>query len=221
MKKRAVAASWLVLGIALAAALICLPTLPKQIPIHWNAAGEIDGWGGRMTALVLPVVGLGLNLLFALLPKIDPKRENYSKFAAAYGVFRLAFSLFWLGMVLLTLYTAYRPGALLVGRLIPAAVGALFCVLGLCMPHFAPNYFAGIRTPWTLASDTVWQRTHLLGGRVWFFGGLAWMLVSLLLPSRFLMPAVVVLIVLLAILPCVASYLYWRAEQRNVPGGKP
>lgn len=214
MKRYTVAASWVVLGVALAAALLCLPTLPNQIPIHWNAAGEIDGWGGRLTALLLPAVGLGLNLLFALLPKIDPRRKNYAWFDTAYGAFRLIFALFWLGLVLFTLVSAYRPAAL-TGRLLLAAVGALFCGLGACMPRFAPNYFVGIRTPWTLDSETVWRRTHLLGGRIWFFGGLVWMPAGLLLPSSFLLPALAALIVLLAIVPCAASYLYWRRD-----GGK-
>ena len=208
-------ASWLVFALAFAAALVCLPTLPDQIPIHWNAAGVIDGWGGRSTALILPAAGLGLNLLFAVLPKIDPKRENYPRFAGAYGLFRLVFSLFWLGMVLLTLYSAYRPDTPLTGRLIPAAVGALFCVLGACMPRFEPNYFVGIRTPWTLASETVWKRTHLLGGRIWFFCGLLWMLGSLLFSSSWVMPVCVVLIFALAVIPCVASYFYWKSEQKS------
>ena len=209
------AASWLALIVALVAALVCLPSLPDQIPTHWNAAGMIDGWGGKSTALILPAVGLGLNLLFVLLPKIDPKRENYTRFAGAFGLFRLIFAIFWLGMVLLTLYSAYHPDAPLAGRLIPAAVGALFCVLGACMPRFAPNYFVGIRTPWTLASETVWRRTHQLGGYLWFFGGLLWMLGSLLIEPTAIFPFSIALIAVIGIVPCVASYLYWRSEQKG------
>lgn len=211
-------ASWLILLISLAATLICLPTLPDRIPTHWNAAGEIDGWGGRMTALILPLAGLGLNLLFTVLPKIDPRRENYARFAGAYGAFRLIFALFWLGMVLLTLYSAYEPAALDAGRLIPAAVGLLFCVLGNYMPKFKPNYFVGIRTPWTLSSETVWRRTHRLGGILWFLGGLAYLICSLVLEPRVAFPLTMGLLIMIGVLPCAASYFYWRAEQKNSTG---
>ena len=211
--KRIVFISWAILLAGFAAALACLPSLPDRIPTHWNIEGEIDGWGGRATALWLPLAGLGLNLLFALLPKIDPRRENYARFSGAYNTFRLVFALFWMGMVLLTLYSAYRPGALEAGRLIPAAVGLLFCVLGNYMPKFKPNYFVGIRTPWTLASETVWRRTHRLGGILWFFGGLAYLVCSLLLDPRTAFPLTMGLLVLIGVLPCAASYFYWRAEQ--------
>ena len=207
--------SWVILLAGLAGALVCLPSLPDQIPIHWNTAGEIDGWGSRASAFWLPLVGLGCNLLFALLPKIDPRRENYSKFSGAYGAFRLIFSLFWTGMVLLTLYSAYAPGALEVGRLIPAAVGILFCVLGNYMPKFKPNYFVGIRTPWTLASENVWRRTHRLGGLLWFFGGLLYFVISLLIKPASAFPITIVVLLVIAVLPCAASYFYWRQEQKG------
>ena len=115
----------------------------------------------------------------------------------------------------MTLYSAYAPGALEVGRLIPAAVGILFCVLGNYMPKFKPNYFVGIRTPWTLASENVWRRTHRLSGLLWFFGGLLYFVISLLIKPASAFPITIVVLLVIAVLPCAASYFYWRQEQKG------
>ena len=210
-KNRTEILCWVLAALPLAATLCCLPTLPARIPMHWNIAGEIDSWGGRGSAFFVPLLALGLNLMFAVLPKIDPRRANYVRFAGAYMVFRLVYNLFMLGMTIITLVSAYRPGNLAVGQLVSAGIGALFCVLGNYMPRFKPNYFIGIRTPWTLASEQVWYQTHRLGGVLWFWGGLAVFAASFLLPSSALFAAMMAVIVVIGLVPTAASYFYYRA----------
>ena len=89
------------------------------------------------------------------------------------NAFRLALALFVLILQGVTLYAAFYPDGLDVSRIIAACVGALLCVAGNYMPKFRHNYFCGIRTPWTLASETCWRRTHRFAGPLWFWGGLA------------------------------------------------
>lgn len=211
---------WLLAALPLALALFCLPTLPQRVPLHWDLAGEVDDWGSPASALLIPAMTLGINALFALLPRIDPKRRNYQRFGGAYTAFRLVFNLFMLGMLCVTLYSAYRPGALPVNKVIPAGVGALFCVMGNYMPKFKPNYFLGLRTPWTLSSERVWHSTHRLAGALWFWGGLGFMAASFLLPPTALFAALLALVVVLAGVPCLYSYLAYRAEEGAGPGGE-
>ncbi|MEG0804314.1 MAG: DUF1648 domain-containing protein, partial [Pygmaiobacter sp.] len=115
MKKRYVELGyWLLALLPLVCTLVCLPSLPERVPMHWNAAGEIDGWGQRSAALLMPFMIIGLNAMFLVLPKIDPKRKNYegTGFAKGYHAFRLIFNLFMLLMTAITLYSAYNPNAL-------------------------------------------------------------------------------------------------------------
>lgn len=191
--------------------LLVYSRLPNQIPLHWNAAGEIDGWGPRYSALWQPLMTIGTNFLFLILPKIDPKRKNYESFGKAYGMFRLAFNLFMLGLCLFALYNAFNPNVPGSEKLVPVATGALFCVLGNYMPKFKHNYFVGIKTPWALASESVWRSTHRLGGALWFVGGLA-MMITTFLPvySEKFMVAICLIIL---VVPTVWSYICFKKEQ--------
>ena len=161
-------AIWGVCALSFAVTLALLPLLPARIPVHWNVDGQIDGWAARPGAFFGPAMGLGLSLLMKFLPYIDPRRRSYEKFGRAYDAFRLALALFVLILQGVTLYAAFYPDGLDVSRIIAACVGALLCVAGNYMPKFRHNYFCGIRTPWTLASETCWRRTHRFGsGAVW------------------------------------------------------
>lgn len=158
-------AIWGVCALSFAVTLALLPLLPARIPVHWNVDGQIDGWAARPGAFFGPAMGLGLSLLMKFLPYIDPRRRSYEKFGRAYDAFRLALALFVLILQGVTLYAAFYPDGLDVSRIIAACVGALLCVAGNYMPKFRHNYFCGIRTPWTLASETCWRRTHRFAGR--------------------------------------------------------
>lgn len=206
---------WGLSGLGLVLTLALLPALPDRVPLHWNAAGQVDGWGTRLSALLLPVTTLGLNALFLVLPAIDPKRKNYAAFAKAYEAFRLIFNLFMLLMCALTLYSAFYPDSAAMEKVVPASMGALLCVLGNYMPKFKNNYFVGIKTPWTLASEAVWRSTHRLGGILWFFGGLALMATAFLLPSAVGAKVSVAIMVVIVLVPVVFSYLSFRKEQKE------
>jgi len=166
---------WPALAILLASLVITLilyPRLPDRIPMHWNIAGEVDRYGSRLEgAFMLPLLSIALYAFYHLLPIIDPKRKNYSKFNSSYTFLRYLLLLFFLGMQIIVLTTSLGL-ALDVGRWVTGGVGLLFILLGNIMSRFRFNYFVGVRTPWTLASEEVWRKTHLLASKLMVIGGL-------------------------------------------------
>ncbi|MGG1558232.1 SdpI family protein [Geobacillus thermoleovorans] len=194
--------------------LAALPYLPDQVAIHWNASGEADGFSNKwLGAFLPPLLMTFLIILMGVLPKLDPKKANYSRFQKSYRIVNAALACFFLLLHIVTL--AYNLGVPVdIGRLVPVGVGALLIVLGNYMPKIKHNYFIGIRTPWTLASETVWHKTHRLGGKVFIAMGILSMLTAF---WRGEMRAVlfVVIIVVGNLYLIVRSFLYEQQEQRN------
>jgi uncharacterized membrane protein len=157
---------------SLAAGVFLYDKLPDLVPSHWNFRGEIDAYSSRFWgAFGIPLLNAGIYIMMLLLPLIDPRRENYQKFAGAYRVFRMVFVVFMTGVYLLVIVSAF--GARIpVDRLMMGGISLLFLILGNYMGQIRHNYFVGIRTPWTLANEQVWQKTHRLGGRLWVAAGL-------------------------------------------------
>ena len=188
--------------------------LPDPMVIHWNASGEPDGYGSRMFgAFLLPVVILFIWGLLLVLPKIDPRRANIEQFRDSYDVLVIA-----VVAVTCLLHVGILGSALgwpiQVGRLAPLAVGGLFLVLGTLLPRFKSNFFFGIRTPWTLSSETVWTRTHRVGGGLMMVIGGLLVVAGLMGTAGWLYVALggagaLVIVILLY------SYIIWRAEQRS------
>jgi uncharacterized membrane protein len=201
--------------VALAASAAVYGRLPEQVPVHWNAAGEVDRYGSRFEgALLLPLVIAGIALLIPLLPRIDPRGDNYEKFRPTYHLVLNAVLTFMLGIHLLVLATAL--GARLpIGRIIPFGVGALFALLGNVLPRARPNWMFGIRTPWTLSNERVWERTHRVGGRLMVVAGVVTMIAALVAPTA-MAPVVLIVAVLGASLGAMGySFVAWRQEGRS------
>lgn len=187
---------------------------PEQVPIHWNMAGEVDNYGSRATgAFLFPAIILGVYLLFLLLPYIDPKKERYTQFRKVYHVFK-AFIIFFL----VTIYFVASLNALgykiPVELWVPVLVGLLFIIIGNYMSKIKSNWFIGIRTPWTLSSEEVWNKTHRLGGKVFILGG-ALMMLMYFLPVKLRWPLFVVIMII--ILFGTVGYSYWlfRKEEKR------
>lgn len=156
--------------------VIAIPYLPNEVAIHWNAAGEPDGFANKWWgALLFPIFLTGIVALVIFLPKVDPRKENYEKFGNVYRIFLHALVIFLFSLHVVTL--AYNVGIpVQVDVVVPIGVGGLFIVLGNYMPKIKPNYFIGIRTPWTLENEEVWQKTHRVGGKVFVIMGVLVML---------------------------------------------
>lgn len=192
--------------------LVVWSQLPERIPIHWNIRGEVDGWAGKWPgAFLLPALGLGMWLLFRVLPRIDPRRVNYERFEPTYWTLANVVLVFFALVHVLSLGTALG-WSIDAPRVILVALGSLFVALGNYLPRVKPNWWMGIRTPWTLDSDQVWRDTHRLGGKMFVAAGLATIAAALLSPQRGfgLMFAA---LVLAAMVPLVYSYVAWRRER--------
>ncbi|MEG0769764.1 MAG: SdpI family protein [Ruthenibacterium sp.] len=209
------AAVWVAALLPFALTAAVYAHLPPQIPVHWGISGAIDAYGPKAAAWLFPVLAFLVAALLKWMPRLDPKRESYAKFKTGYRAFRLVFALFFLVMTATTLYAAFAPAALPVGRIITLCLGAVFCVLGNYMPKFRHNYFCGMRTPWTLASEEVWVATHRMAGPLWFAGGLALMAAALLpLSQSVLFVIVMALVFLFTLVPCVYSYFLYQKTQK-------
>jgi len=157
----------LLIALMFGAALVVWPSAPSDIPVHWNASGQVDRYGGKFEGLLLlPLMALGLYLLMRYLPNIDPGRLNYARFGGAYTAIRAGVLLLMAGIYAMVI--AWVLGSPVdMSRAVPLAVGALFVLFGSVLGQVQPNWFVGIRTPWTLSSTESWSRTHRLGG--WLF----------------------------------------------------
>ena len=171
---------WALFVVSLIIALVVYKDLPEQIPVHWGIKGEVDGWGSRLFIFLGPAATL-LMIVFAEIRRIDPHKQNYEKFRKPYYTVYFVVSLIFLLIELVTI--AYVKGIIIdLSVVLSVAIGILFIIMGNVMPKFKHNYFAGIRTSWTLANEDVWYETHRFGGRVWFICGIL-MVVCAFLPT--------------------------------------
>lgn len=143
------------------------PALPDTVPTHWGFDGQVDGWGPKYMVLVTALIPAAILLLIAVVPKIDPKSENFQKFGGIYRGFLAGIVLFLCGISWLselTVYNVLPDGSSLVGVLVSGGIGILFILLGNYMPRIKQNYTFGCRTPWALADEHNWNRTQRMGG---------------------------------------------------------
>jgi uncharacterized membrane protein len=207
---------WLLVGLAFGFSAVMYPKLPDQIPSHWNPQGQIDGHVARAWGVwLMPGVLLVLAILLPRLPGLDPRRENYEKFRPSYDLVMNSI------MTLIAVLHAATLGAgagwpVPMERITPLMVGAMFVVIGNVMPRARPNWLFGIRTPWTLSNDRVWERTHRLGGLLFVIAGVILALSALLVPASSL-PMIIGGVIVAAIVPVVYSYFAWRQESNRVP----
>ena len=162
---------WVLMAGVLLASFVIYPYLPDQVPGHWNIHGQVDAYYPRsFGAFFPPLLAIAIYLLMLFTPVLDPRRDNYVRFKSAYTFLR------WITIIFLVLIYAAAILAALgyqinIGIVVKALVAVLFIMIGNYMGQFRHNYFVGIKTPWTLANEEVWQRTHRIAGRIWVLGG--------------------------------------------------
>jgi uncharacterized membrane protein len=205
--------AYVIVSFALAAGLY--GRLPDQIPTHWNARGVVDGFSPKPWGpFVLPLVMLGVYLLLLVIPRISPSGFRVERFMKVFEIIQ-ATLLGFLFLVTALVLLAGTGMPVPMDRAIHAGTGVLFIVLGNFMGKVTKNFFVGIRTPWTLANDEVWLRTHRLGGRFFVLAGLV------LLLSGLLGGGVAPLLAAVTIaggLPVVYSYIIYRRIQGTSNG---
>jgi uncharacterized membrane protein len=195
--------------------------LSATVPMHWNAAGEPNGYGPAwLSFLLMPAISAGLVALFALIPRIEPRRANLLKSSSAYVTVATAVLVLMLG-VQVAIVAAGAGYNVPIAPIIGGGVGLLFVVLGNVMTTVRNNFMFGIRTPWTLTSDLAWDKTHRLIGRLWVVGGIGMFLSSLLGRTDVLVAVILVFAIGSMVLAFVYSYRVWRTDpNRRSLGGE-
>lgn len=185
---------------------------PESVPTHWDFQGEVNGWSPSwVAAFVFPAVAVGVYFLFLALPYLDPKKERYTQFSKVYHVFK--------GMIVVFMSLVYFAASLNglgynvpIQTYVPFLIGLMFIVLGNYMSKIKPNWFMGIRTPWTLSSEEVWNKTHRFGAKVFMFGGVVLMCMNVL-PVGFRMPLFIVAVVTMSLGTVVYSFIIYKKEE--------
>jgi uncharacterized membrane protein len=168
------------------------PALPESLPIHWNAAGQVDGYGARWHLWLLgPGCMSALLLLAIVLPWLSPKQFEVQASGATYG-YLMALPIALMAIIELVVLGAALGVRIEMARVVPALIFMMLILMGNPMGKVRRNFFLGIRTPWTLASESVWRATHRLAGKlmvgtgvlglcaVWL-GAPHWLLLALML----------------------------------------
>ena len=187
--------------------------LPDQMPIHWNFAGEVDNWGSKIWAnWLMPGIGLAMLILFPMLSKIDPKKENYESFKGIWEIIQTCLILFFGYIYAVQFYVIFNSNeGNIMGQFIMAGIGVLFIILGNYMGKIRQNYFIGLKTPWSLADPEVWQKSQRFTGWMFVLGGIVFLIDAWL---QLYLPAVTIGIVVgVALLPIVYSYLVFRNKK--------
>jgi uncharacterized membrane protein len=163
---------WIIAGLltvaAWALAAWLYPGLPQRVPTHWNIEGKVDGWGDKSWATFLvPGMMIAFLVLFAFLPALSPKHFEVDSFRSTYlYILVLLTALFFYmnGVILLATWQEVREGPkfMHIGRALIGGIFLFFALLGNVMGKVRKNFYIGIRVPWTLASDRVWNDTHRL-----------------------------------------------------------
>lgn len=202
-----------VILLMVAAAFFVAPQVPNEtrLPIHWNIDGEADGFASKWTALLLPpIITTPLAILFYALPNLEPRKEGLARSQPLYAAS-------WIALLLIFAAVEATTVAIALGwdvapiRLLMAALGAAFVLIGNSLAKSRPMSFAGIRTRWTLADEEVWIRTHRLGGKLMTGGGAAILAASFLpISSRTLLILVIGVVLAFVLVPTAYSWLVWR-----------
>ena len=177
--------------------------LPEEVPMHWNASGEIDRYGSKNELVgLLFMLNLPLYVILKYAPKIDPKKKISETQLAG---LRIVMHLFMSALAVFIIYSTKQAELSSPFGLV-SIVGLLFAGLGWYFPRIKPNYFIGIKTPWTLENDQVWHRTHKASGPVWIVGGILMAIVPIVAEKASIY-AVLGITLLLSIYS--VGYSYW------------
>ncbi|MCB2359694.1 SdpI family protein [Clostridium estertheticum] len=197
----------IILGFALG--VYFYPLLPTKVPIHWNFKGQVDGYGSRFFgAFGLAFINLAMYLLFIALPYIDPKGKNYKDFQSTYQYLKYLLIILFLGIEVTTLLIGTGV-AINITIIIQIMVSLLFILLGNVMGRFKFNYFVGIKTPWTLANEEVWRKTHRMAAPIWVIGGILNILLTVT-KVNFSWLGFIIIVAVNSIVPTVYSYIIYH-----------
>ncbi len=186
--------------------------LPAIVPTHYGADGKPNNFGPRSEMYTIGGILSGMSILLYLLmkylPAIDPKKQV--KFGErTFQKLGMGITIFFAAINLCIILAAANKG-LSIDKALIAILGLLFVFLGNIMYNIKPNYFAGVRTPWTLEDEGTWRATHRLTGKLWVTGGIIVTLERLLIPSTTGVHIFFACIIIMSLTPVIYSYVYFK-----------
>ena len=206
-------AIWIIILASLGIGIYLYPDMPEKMASHWNAQGEVDGYMQKGWALFLmPGITVLLYLMYLLIPRIDPLKKNIEKFRPYFDWFILLMIVFLAYIYSLTIAVNLGYVFNMTTMILPA-IGVLFIYIGFLVQHAKRNWFIGIRTPWTLSDDRVWEKTHRLGGKLFKVAGVLVFLSVLFDASALWIVLGAALVAGLA--PVVYSYFEYEKQKRQ------
>ena len=203
----------LIIGLILVSFLIgayLYTYMPEKMASHWDANGSVDGYMPKLWGLfLLPVISAILFLTFMLIPKIDPHKGNIERFRGHFDVFILLLFvfLFYIYMLIMLWNIGYRFNII---QLLAPAFGLLIYYAGIMMENSKQNWFIGVRTPWTLSSEVVWDKTNKFAGKLFKVAGVL-AAMGLIFP-KYAIFLILVPVILAAVYPIIYSYQKYQQE---------
>jgi uncharacterized membrane protein len=188
--------------------------MPERVASHWDASGSVNGYMPKLFGLFLmPVISTIIFMAFLVIPRIDPLKENIAKFRSYFDLFILLLFgfLFYLHLLTIAWNLGYRFNII---QLMAPFIGLLIYYAGVLTENAKQNWFIGVRTPWTLSSEKVWNKTNKLAGKLFKAAGILSTL-GAVFPERAIF-FILVPMILAAIYPLIYSYReYQRGEMKS------
>ena len=184
--------------------------LPSNVPIHYDYKGEADRYDSKSTMATLVILmNLCVYFIMRYAPVIDPKKR-FDQFMQTYKKLRLIIAILISGICCFMIYSGLNRSNENMGTFLFPFICILFVLLGNYMSTIRPNYFIGVRTPWTLENEIIWKKTHELTGKLWFWSGLVAFIIMLIIPKETKPFMLVGFIVIDVLIPVIYSYLLYR-----------
>lgn len=190
------------------------PSIPAdaQLPVHWNLEGVADRFGSKEEALFsIPIISAMLTLIFLVIPRFDPRRKNLEQSAKLWNAAAIGVVLLAGAIHAFLVFSALGYDFRVTDVVVPGIAG-LFVLLGNYLGKTRSNWFAGVRTPWTLSSDYSWEKTHRWAGRLFVVTGVLTLAAWLLTDERTTMVVMIAAITATALISVVLSYVYWKND---------
>jgi uncharacterized membrane protein len=196
---------------ALVATLIAWPHLPEKVPTHWNGHGQVDGYGSRASLFLWPGITAAMLLLFAVLPWLSPRHFEILTFQSTYLYLMLIFASELTYINALNLWAALS-GHVNIVRAMIGGISLFFALMGNVMGKVRRNFYVGVRTPWTLANERVWNATHRFAAKAMVLAGVAGLIVALASAQFWLWIGI---ILLGGLSPVLHSLVYYKRLERS------
>lgn len=194
----------IIILLPIVAGVVLWNQLPEQVPIHWNANGEIDGWSSKIFFVFgMPAIMLAFQWLCTLGTGADPKKANHPE--------KILQLVLWIIPVLNTVLSVITYAVALgeevrMEVVMPVLIGLILAIVGNYLPKCKQNYTIGIKIPWTLNSEENWNKTHRFAGWLWTVCGIVIMLTGFFGGFWIFFGVVLVMVVS----PCIYSYILHR-----------